>query len=299
MRALIAGAGGQLGRELLRTAPESTSLLAYRREQLDVADSAAVLGIVAQEQPDLVINAAAHTAVDQAEKEPELSFAVNATGAENVAHAATEVCARLIQISTDFVFDGKKNRPYRPDDDPAPISVYGASKLEGERRAAAATGGQALILRTARLYSVFGANFVKTVLGAASSREELEVVADQVGTPTWTKELARAIWSVAALPELAGIHHWTDAGMASWHEFAVAIVEEAHQIGLLPSAAQVLPVTTSARPTGARRPAYSVLDTQTTRQVLQVEPRHWRANLREMLSELKETNRRIASRNAN
>ena len=288
MRALITGAGGQLGRELLRTAPAATTVLAYGRDQLDVTDPADVASSMATAKPDLVINAAAYNAVDRAEEESELAFAVNAAGAENVADASVRQGARLVQISTDFVFDGSQGRPYEPGDSTGPLGVYGASKLEGERRVAETTGDRALILRTAWLYSVFGNNFVKTILGAAAAGNDLEVVSDQVGTPTWGRSLAVAIWKAAALPEVTGIHHWTDAGVASWYDFALAIIEEGVALGLLGRGIPVREIASQERPTLARRPANSLLRNGATCRALGLEPRHWRTNLRRMLTELKD-----------
>lgn len=286
MKVLLAGAGGQLGRELVRSAPEGCLLRALDRAALDVTDTAAVERAVAETAPEMVINAAAYTAVDRAEQEPELAFAVNAGGAENLARAAARAGARFIQPSTDFVFDGTAGQPYRPSDPPRPLGVYGASKLEGEERALAVTGGRALVLRTAWLYAAGGRNFVHTVLRLAAARGELTIVDDQVGTPTWAAGLARAIWRAATRPQVAGVHHWTDGGVASWYDFAVAIVEEAAAAGLLARPAAVQPIATADYPTPARRPAYGVLDKRPTWRALDLRPVHWRAALRDMLHEV-------------
>ena len=190
MRVLVTGAGGQVGRELVATAPATAVVVALERSALDITQPAAVRERVQSLQADVVINAAAYTAVDAAEGDPVSAYAVNGEGAANLASAAAACSARLIHLSTDFVFDGKQSRPYRPEDAPAPLNVYGASKLEGERQVLALCGHRGLIIRTAWVYSVHGRNFVKTVLRLLQEREELGVIFDQVGTPTWARTLA-------------------------------------------------------------------------------------------------------------
>jgi dTDP-4-dehydrorhamnose reductase len=239
-----------------------------------------------QHGPDLVINAAAYTAVDKAESEKDKAYEVNVRGAANIAKAAEHSGARLIHISTDFVFDGRKSKPYRPDDKPNPISVYGASKLQGEEAVLRETMKKALILRTGWVYSSHGSNFVKTMLKLMAERDEISVVADQVGTPTWARGLAKAIYHFANIPDTHGIYHSTDAGVASWYDFAAAIQEEAHQLGILQSLIPVIPIRTDDYPTAAKRPPYSVLDKTATWQALGYTASHWRVALRLMLEEL-------------
>lgn len=289
MKVLITGATGQLGQELQRSAPPGCELLAVDSRTLDISQPDAIRHTVAAFRPTLIVNAAAYTAVDKAESEPERAFAVNAQGAGYLADVAARTGARLIHVSTDFVFDGTRSSPYQPDDQPNPLGVYGASKWEGEKRVNQITGGQALILRTAWVYSAFGANFVKTMLRLMRERDNLGVVADQIGTPTWARTLAGAVWAAAVRPELRGIYHWTDAGAASWYDFAVAIQEEARALGLLDRAAAVRPIRTADYPTPARRPAYSVLDKSKSWTDLEVSPIHWRTGLRAMLQEHKES----------
>jgi dTDP-4-dehydrorhamnose reductase len=192
----------------------------------------------------------------------------------------------MIQISTDFVFSGATDRPWQPDDETAPVSVYGNTKREGERAVLDALGAQALVIRTAWLYSSHGGNFVRTMLRLMREREEVRVIADQIGSPTWANSLARTIWAAVARPEVAGILHWTDAGVASWYDFAVAIQEEALTLGLLTRAVPVSAITTGDYPAPARRPSYSVLDTTMTTRALGETPLHWRTNLRQMLREI-------------
>lgn len=284
---LITGAGGQLGRELTRSAGAARKLVALDRSALDIGDADAVSAAVAAAKPSVIINAAAYTAVDKAESEPELAHRGNALGAENLARAAREQGARFIHISTDFVFNGDASRPYEPGSPTAPVSEYGRSKLLGER-AVQTQMDDALIIRTGWVYSAFGGNFVKTMLRLMAERDELGVVADQVGTPTWARGLAGAIWAAVDRETLSGIYHWSDAGVGSWYDFAVAIAEEATGAGLLSEAARIRPITAASYPTPAARPAYSVLDKTASWQDFGLEGTHWRSQLRAMLRELKE-----------
>ena len=288
MKVLITGAGGQVGWELQRTVSTDIEITALHRVELDIADQAAVMSVIKELQPDLVINAAAYTAVDKAEEEVDRAYKVNVDGAANIARAAEDCSARLIHISTDFVFDGTGTKPYLPGDEPKPSGVYGASKLQGERAVMAETSGRAVILRTAWIYSVHGSNFVKTMLRLMAEREELGVVDDQVGTPTWAKELAKTIWLITGKTDMQGIYHWTDDGKASWYDFALAIQEEANGLGLLQKTIPIKPIKTEEYPTPARRPAYSVLDKTSTLEALDCTAPHWRESLIKMLIELKE-----------
>jgi dTDP-4-dehydrorhamnose reductase len=283
---LLTGANGQLGWELQRHAYElNQPLHALDRQQLDVSDAEAVANTANRLRPDVIINAAAYTAVDRAEEEPECAYAVNRDGPANLARAAREYGASLVHISTDFVFDGAKGVPYRPEDDPQPQGPYGASKLAGERAIREIMEHRALIVRTAWVYSAHGNNFVKTMLRLMSSRDEVRVVDDQIGTPTWARGLADCVWR-AVQSELNGTYHWTDAGAASWFDFAVAIQEEALSLNLLEKAIPVRPIPTVDYPTPARRPNYSVLDKSATWKALNHTAPHWRESLRSMLSQL-------------
>ena len=288
MKIVITGAGGQVGWELQQTVPADVEITALHRGGLDITDLSAVMSVIVKLQPDLIINAAAYTAVDKAENQADNAYGVNADGAANIARAAENCSARLIHLSTDFVFDGNGSKPYLPEDEPKASGVYGASKLEGERSVIAETNGRAVVLRTAWLYSVHGINFVKTMLRLMAERDELKIVADQIGTPSWAKDLAMAIWLIADKTEMQGIYHWTDDGVASWYDFALAIQEEAHKLGILQRMIPVKPIKTVAYPTPAKRPAYSVLDKTSTCAALGYTPPHWRESLIKMLSELKE-----------
>ena len=287
MKVLITGAGGQVGWELQQTVPADIELIALQRADLDISDRSAVASFILELRPDLVINAAAYTAVDKAEEESDKAYEINADGAANIARAAEDCSTRLIHLSTDFVFDGIGTEPYLPEDEPNPSGVYGASKLLGERSVLAETKGRAVVLRTAWVYSVHGNNFVKTMLRLMEERDELKVVADQIGTPTWAKELARAIWLIADNTDMQGIYHWTDDGVTSWYEFAIAIQEEALGLGILQGTIPIRPIKTEEYPTPAKRPPYSVLDKSSSCAALGYTPPHWRNSLKKMLYELK------------
>jgi dTDP-4-dehydrorhamnose reductase len=284
MKVMLVGAAGQVGRALVDAAPTDWTLAALTRNDLDICDEAAVARAVETIGPDVIVNSAAYTAVDRAESEPDLAFRINRDGAAYLAMAAGRHGARLVHLSTDFVFGGTAGRPYRPEDPTGPLGVYGASKLAGEK-AVAATAPEALILRTAWVYGPVGANFLATMLRLMASRPELGVVADQVGTPTSTLTLAEAIWTLVG-KEARGIWHFTDAGTASWYDFAVAIAEEAVTTGLLASAPPVRPISTEDFPTPARRPAYSVLDKTATFALLGEAAPHWRVALRAVLARM-------------
>jgi dTDP-4-dehydrorhamnose reductase len=284
--ALVTGAAGQVGRELQATAPAGWRLHACTSRDLDVTRPESIAEVFGRDRPDLVIHAAAYTAVDAAEREAGRAEAVNASGAAHVAEGARRIGARVIHISTDFVFDGGQGRPYRPDDPPAPLGVYGRTKLAGEREVLRICGPRGLVLRTAWVYSAHGRSFVSRMLHLMQERDEVGVVADQVGTPTWVRSLAAAIWTAAGIPDISGIRHWTDAGVASWYDFAVAIQEEALALGLLARGVRVRPLRSDEYPTAARRPCFSVLDATSTSSGLGLERSHWRVNLRAMMREL-------------
>lgn len=288
MKILVTGGNGQLGQELKRTVPQQHEIVTVDICDFDLCNCSDIETCITDSRPDYIINAAAYTAVDKAEQEKDIAFKANAEGAYNIALAAQENNVKLIQISTDFIFDGKKSSPYLPDDQAVPVSVYGESKLEGEKKVLSVLKNKALIIRTAWLYSAYGTNFVKTMLKLMQERDSLSVVADQIGTPAWAKGLALAIWG-ATDKELTGIHHWADAGVASWYDFAVAIQEEAIALDLLNKEIPIQPIRTIDFPTPAQRPAYSVLDKTSTWEALGYIADHWRVSLRNMLKELKET----------
>jgi dTDP-4-dehydrorhamnose reductase len=281
---LLLGAGGQLGRELQRTCPRHVSLSACDTPDLDFCQPASITRCIAKTAPTHIINAAAYTAVDRAESEPDLADRVNHLAVRQIAGHCRETGIRLIHISTDFVFNGRQGRPYAPHDTPDPLSVYGRSKYRGEQ-AVLTTLDNVLVIRTAWLYSIFGSNFVKTMLRLMAEKEALSVVVDQIGTPTWAKGLARAVWR-AMEKELTGIVHWTDAGTASWYDFAAAIQEEGLSAGLLKTIIPVKPIPSRQFPAAAIRPANGVLDKTASWKQLGMEPPHWRCQLRGMLQEM-------------
>lgn len=286
MKVMITGGGGQVATAFVNTKPPRTDVVSVGHAELDVSDRDAVMRWVAQVRPDILVNAAAYTAVDRAESEAGLAFRVNGDAPGYLAASAAEMNARFIHISTDFVFDGTQSRPYQPADRTNPLSTYGASKLAGERRVAEILGERAVILRTSWVYAATGANFVNTMLRLMRAGRSLRVVSDQVGSPTWATSLAGAIWALIGHSGLAGTFHWTDAGVASWYDFAVAISEEAQLLGLLRHQADLIAISTEDYPTPAKRPAYSVLDRGAIERVCGIRPPHWRVNLRNMLKEL-------------
>ncbi len=282
MKVLVTGAAGQVGQALLQKVPDHIEAVPLTRAQLDLAEGAAIQALVHSERPDWVINAGAYTAVDKAESEPELAMAINGDAPAHFANALSETGGRLLQISTDFVFDGAASTPYAPDAKRNSLSVYGRSKATGEDGA----GNEAIILRTSWVYAAGGGNFVRTMLRLMRERDTLRVVADQTGAPSWAPEIARTIWALIAEGD-AGIYHHRDAGETSWHGFAEAIAEEALELGLIERLPKVEPIATREYPTPAARPAYSVLDDSATRAHLGDRTQPWRQNLRAMLVEEK------------
>lgn len=281
MKILIFGGGGQVANALVATTPDDWDVVTKARRQVDITNYEATASVIELESPDIVINAAAYTAVDNAELEEQLAYRVNA---EAVAHLA-DVCAskriQLVHFSTDFVFDGSQSVPYGPQADTCPVNIYGASKRAGEILAMGSRDN--LVIRTAWVYGNDGKNFVKTMLRLCAEQNVVRVVADQIGTPTHARSLSIATWALLA-KKAAGLHHFTDAGVASWFDFAVAIQEEALSLGLLTNMASIIPISSAEFPTRARRPAYSVLDKSETWRLLGNPAQHWRAELRNMLN---------------
>jgi dTDP-4-dehydrorhamnose reductase len=284
VKVLILG-GGQVAGAAHRTAPGNHQVTLLPRSKLDITDAEAVREAVEAFKPHWIVNAAAYTAVDMAEDEPAAATAANDTALVHLSHAADAAGSRLLHLSTDFVFDGAAGRPYASTDAPNPLSVYGSSKLAGERHVLGFAGGT--VVRTSWVYASSGRNFVLTMLRLMREKPRLTVVSDQVGSPTWATGLAGAIWSFVDDAPPAGLYHWTDLGVASWYDFAVAIQEEALERGLLQQSIPIAPIASAQYPAKARRPAYSVLDTGATRAVLKASAQHWRHNLRMMLDELR------------
>ena len=287
MRVLVLGGGGQVASAVVAAAPAHHQVAARTRAELDIGDERAVARALAETRPEWIVNAAAYTAVDLAEDQPAQAIAVNDTAVGVLAAAAANAGCRLVHLSTDFVFDGNANRAYLPADPTNPLSVYGTSKLGGEHQVLKGAGA-GIVLRTAWVYASAGRNFVLTMLRLMREKEQLSVVCDQIGTPSWAAGIAAAIWGLIEAGAPRGVYHWTDLGVASWYDFAVAIQDEALARGLLGRAVPITPIPSAAYPTRARRPAFSVLNTESTRALIKVPARHWRHNLRTMLDELKD-----------
>ena len=291
MKVLLTGREGQLGTALQASLPEGVILIATGRSELDLADHAACRQAVRDHRPDWVLNAGAYTAVDRAESEADRAMAINAGAPQAFAEALGDTGGRLLQVSTDFVFNGAQGSPYRPDQALDPLGVYGATKAAGETAALALPGAR--VLRTSWVYGPVGKNFCLTMLRLhamkAAAGEPLGVVADQVGCPTATHTLAAACWRAIGIGTDADgprTLHWSDAGASSWYDFAVAIGELGVAAGLLERAAEVSPLTTADYPTPAQRPSYSLLDCTASRQSLAMDPIHWRASLAQVLAEV-------------
>lgn len=286
MKVIITGKGGQLAWELEQLSPKEYDVLCVGIDELDITNEMLVNEFIVNEQPDIVINAAAYTAVDKAEEEIELAYAVNELGTQYLASACKKINARILHVSTDFVFDGSQTTPYQTDVIPNPINVYGASKLAGDNALQTILPHNSVIVRTAWVYSKHGSNFVKSMLRLMQEKSQLGIIYDQIGTPTWAKGLAEWLWRIAEKPEVDGTFHWTDAGIASWYDFAVAIQELGIEKGMLKSAIPILPIPTSAYPTPAKRPAFSVIDKSSAEVVSGLQTTHWRKQLSFMMDEL-------------
>ena len=281
-RLLLSGATGQIGFELAKFLPAHGEVSALDRASLDLEDPDAIVETIRQLRPNIIVNAAAYTAVDRAETDAERAYAINARAPAVLAEEAKRIGAVMIHYSTDYVFDGSSATPYHEDAPAQPLNVYGRSKLEGER-AIAAVGGANLILRTSWVYGLRGQNFLLTMRRLARERDEIRIVADQLGVPNWSRELARITASLvglgsSALAERAGLYHLSARGSASWYEFAQAIIGNVARPTLLP-------ITTAQYPTPARRPAYGVLAPDKFESTFGFVLPDWRSLLRECLGE--------------
>ncbi len=286
-KVLLIGAKGQVGQELQVTLPQLGEVISIGREELDLTNSEKISQLIREIHPDYLVNAAAYTAVDKAETEPDLAYSINAIAPKIMAESAEKIQAKFLHISTDYVFDGRKNTPYLETDLTNPLGVYGQSKLRGEEEIKT-VNSQAIILRTAWVYGSYGkSNFVKTMLRLGKEREELKVVVDQVGSPTLSKDIATAITHLLInVDNPAGIYNFTNSGVASWFDLTKAIFEEAKISGIPLKIQRVIPITTAEYPTPAVRPAYSVLSGQKISQQLGYIPPYWRDSLKAMLNQL-------------
>lgn len=287
MKIMITGAKGQLGQALVASKPNNVLLYPFGHHELDLSNSNKIHECITSVQPDWIINTAAMTHVDEAEKNKEQCFAINAEAVHQIALAAQISGARLLHISTDYVFDGKQGSPYLPDATVNPINVYGESKALAEKWVTMLLPNQGWILRPTWIYSASGGLFVNTVLRLLQEKERLQIVDDQIATPTSVDELVKFIWKMIQLEPASGIYHFTDAGLASRYDFAVAIAEEALSLGILSIKKPILPVSSSHFPTPAKRPAFSVLDKHSSWAACDYTPVHWREaleiSLRKML----------------
>ena len=285
MNILVTGANGQLGREMQRLSAVSPNNYTFTDvAELDVTDAGAVRQAVAQTRAEVIVNCAAYTNVERAEEDEEAADRLNRGAAENLARAAEANGATLIHVSTDYVFDGTAHTPYREDTAPSPLGAYGRTKLAGER-AVMASGCRYLIFRTAWLYSEYGHNFLKTMLRLTSERDTLQVVFDQIGTPTYAGDLALAIFSIIESERYAGnegVYHFTDEGVCSWYDFATEIAAAAGH-----DSCRIIPCHTSEFPTKAQRPAYSVLDKTKIKTTFQMDIPHWREAMKYCLEKLR------------
>jgi dTDP-4-dehydrorhamnose reductase len=280
MKVLIIGKNGQVAWELMQTCPEHIQAEAFGRNEIDITNLESINQVVTTLKPDVIINAAAYTAVDKAEQARAQAFAINGDAVENLAIVAKEYNIRLIHISTDFVFDGTKNTPYQVNDKTNPINVYGASKLAGEEAIKAINPENSTIIRTSWVYSTHSNNFVKAMLKLMTEKESLNIVSDQIGTPTYAKGLAEYIWQQAEKKDVTLMQHYSDLGVASWYDFAIAIQEIAFDKGILSKKIPINPIPSIEYPTPAKRPRYSLLKTNAFSKKT-----HWRSSLLNCLNQ--------------
>jgi dTDP-4-dehydrorhamnose reductase len=287
MNIIVIGHSGQLAWELAQLTNAETTITCLGREQVDITCQKSIIDALKKHQADAVINASAYTAVDQAESDKENAYKINAIAVENIANACQKLLLHLVHISTDFVFKGDKGSPYLPHDPIEPLGIYGASKAEGEKAITRIIPNDSCIIRTSWVYSTHGNNFVKTMLKLMADKPELGIISDQVGSPTYAEDLARACL-LAVKNKFSGIYHWTDTGVATWYDFAVAIQEIAIEKKLLIKTIPIKPIRTIDYPTPAKRPSYSVLDkTSTIDDFSQLPLIHWRTQLDKMMDKLK------------
>jgi len=271
---LITGAAGQVGQALVATSPPDIDIIALSRHQLNICNYSAVMDTVAQIKPNWIINAAAYTKVDHAENDSDLAFSVNGDAPGYLAEACLKVGAKLLHLSTDYIFDGQSSAPYKPTDIPNPINIYGQSKLIGEKNIQKIMAKDYTIIRTAWVYDFTHRNFLTTMLRMMREQNQVRVVVDQVGTPTSAYSLAQLLW-IAICTGIEGIFHYTDAGVASWYDFAVAIELLGRKYKILEKEAAIKPIYSYEFKTLAKRPMFSVLDKSLTWNTLSIDPQHW------------------------
>jgi dTDP-4-dehydrorhamnose reductase len=285
MKVLLTGAAGQLGAALRSCVPTNLTCVALDRSQLDITDCDSMERQLRLENVSVVINAAAYTDVEAAEREPERAMYINATAPAQLGRVCASLGVRLVHVSTDFVFDGRKQEPYKVGDEPNPLSVYGQSKLQGEREVLSSLEDAACIMRTSWLHSARGANFVTKMLMRMRADCPVRVVTDEIGSPTSAYSLAIALWECVQ-QSISGVHHWSDEGIVSRYEFAQAIATQALALGLLEQAPVLQPARVSDFQSAAQRPAYSVLDTSQTQLALHMKTMPWTDGLDLTLTKL-------------
>ncbi len=292
MTVLITGAAGQLGTELcLRSKAHAHSIVAVNHSELDISNESSIKALVAHVKPTVIINAAAYTAVDRAETDSATAFAVNRDGPLYLARACAKANIPLLHVSTDYVFDGKKPTPYLETDTPNSQNVYGQSKLEGEI-AVSATLNKYITLRTAWVFSATGHNFVRTILRLAKERDELSVVADQTGAPTWAGDIAEVLLEIVDRIHQGkdvtwGLYHYTGSPATTWHAFAEAICERVLELGMLEKKPLIKPISTTEYPTIAKRPQNSILTCEHIQKELRISQADWRKGLKQVLTQWK------------
>jgi len=286
MKVLIIGKRGQLASELIDTKPSDIELLALGRTDIDITSEDSVLEHVCKFKPAVIINSSAYTAVDKAQSDCDAAYLINAEAVKNIAKVCHLNNIRLIHISTDFVFDGAKNTAYKTSDKTSPLSVYGASKLAGEQAILEYHPENSTIIRTSWLYSNYGNNFVKTMLKLMAEKDALNVVSDQIGCPTYAKELACFIWQLSNQDTISPLYNWSDLGTASWYDFAVAIQDIAIELDMLNKKIPINAIPTLAYPTPAKRPVFSLLDSTESQKIYPA--KHWREQLTAMMNIKKE-----------
>lgn len=285
MRVLLLGATGQVGRAVIQSANTDTVITSPKSSELNMREGEALRAFVQDSHPEVIINCAAFTRVDDAEQDTAGAQAINAVAPATLAGVARDTGARFIHVSTDYVFDGTGEPPYGTDAAVHPLSVYGSSKLEGER-GVLAINPDAAVVRTAWVHSGGGVNFVGTAVNLFLRGKVMHVVDDQISTPTRALHLANALWAFVARPQLKGLHHFTDAGAASWYDVAQCVLDTLQRDGMREPGTAVIPVPTSAFPRPARRPRVSLLDKHATWEALKLTPQHWRVGVAASTREL-------------
>lgn len=294
MRILLTGSTGQLGTSLKNNVPDHIDLLSFSKKELDLVNQRDCREIIKEIKPDWVINAAAYTQVDNAEIEKEESLSINGNAPKIFAEELLKTGGKIIQLSTDYVFNGEQNKPYKGNQKRDPVNHYGFTKLFGEKAVENILGksNQGIILRTSWLMSPFGNNFVKTLVRLLSERDEISVVSDQIGCFTSTKTLSKACWliidkfSSRNSSRFPHILHWADEGITSWYQIAKSIQRFGLELGILRQQKKILPIQSIKYPTKAKRPLYSVLDCKNTYKLLDTKPKHWEQSLYEIMETL-------------